>query len=379
MILRFRFAPSCLLAATLALTACGSENSGPKPSPSAAPSASTGLVVGGKLGAAIASAEAASSAKPKASASTGDEPPENGIFSAEEAEKRQPKDAPPKLDLLGEGTEPRVPLALTLPATEQKTTVTIGMRMGQQMRLPTVDFALSIKPEKKAEAGDQPGEGAPVAVAVTVTGATLPGSQSAPKELADAIGKLKGMVLHWDLTPSGALRARSVEMPKDAGDGLDLVVGALSDALGAMIAPLPTKPVGKDAYWIVADRARSAVGLDVVRFRVFKVQSIANGEVTMSVDIRQYAADAQLKIDTAPGQKTDMPMEAFDSAGKGTLVWKADAFVPVRGEVAEALRAKVSAGQRGSAMVQTELSGQIGGGMPSPAASGAPAAPGKKP
>lgn len=380
MMLRLRFATSCLLAGCLALTSCGQDGSGQKPADAGVPDASKEPIVGGKLGAAIASAAAASSATAKAKAGDEGAPPETGIFAPGEADKRQPRDAAPKLELLGEGADPKVQLALKLDAPEQKTTVTIGMRMGQGMRLPTVEFALSIKPEKgKGEKPKDPAAPEPLRVAATVTGTSLPGSQNIPKELGDAIGKLKGTVVRWDLTAAGAAQNHAVTLPKDAGEGLELVVDALVDVLSGMTAPLPAKPVGKDAYWMVGDRSKTAVGLDVVRYRVFKVQSIEGDAVTMSVDIRQYAADGKLKIDTAPGQKSEMPMEAFDSAGKGTVVWKADGFLPVRGDVTEAVRAKISAGGRGSAMVQTELTGQLGGGV-APAAPAAPAQPpGKKP
>lgn len=370
MMLRARFVPSCLLALTFALTACGSGDSGPKPADAGAPAVPSGPVVGGKLGAAIASAAAAGTAAPKAKSTSGDEPPENGIFTPEEAEKRQPKDAAPKLDVLGDGAEPRTALALKLDGSEQKTTLTIGMRMGQGMRLPTVEFALSIKPEKAT--GDPPKEGAPPAptrVAATVTGTSLPGSQPLPKELTESIAKLKGMVVRWDLSADGVWRNSAVELPKDAGAGLELVIDALVDMLSALTAPLPSKPVGKDAYWIVSDRARAAVGLDVLRYRVFRVQAIEGDRVTLSVEIRQYAADAKLKLDGGAGEKADMPMEQFDSSGKGTIVWTAGTYLPAGGEISEAVRARVAAGGNRAAMVQTELSGRLGGAAAAPAAS----------
>src|SRR5262249_24090407 len=161
----------------------------------------------------------------------------------------------------------------------------VSLRMGQN-RLPPVDFALAIKPEKKAK--DAPAD-APTKIAATVTAATLPSTAGIPKELIDEIGKLKGTVIRWDLTAAGAASSFAVELPKGAGEDVGLVIDSLIDTMSMMMVPLPAKPVGKDAYWIVADRAKSAVGLELLRYRVFKVLKIEGDAVTLSIDIRQYS------------------------------------------------------------------------------------------
>jgi hypothetical protein len=376
MMLRLRFA-ACLLASCLVLPACGSGDSGSKPTDAGVPDAPNQPMVGGRLGAAIASAAAASSAsaKSKAKGADGDQPPESGVFGPGEADKRQPKGAPPKIDMLGEGTDPKAQLALKPDGPEQKTTITVGMRLGQAVRLPSVEWALSIKPEKAK--GDKPAEGAapaPLRIAATVTGVSMPPQNGSPKELSDKIAKLKGAVVRWDFAPNGAATNHAVELPKDSGEGLELVVDALVETLSLMSAPLPSKPVGKDAFWIVADRGKTAIGLEVVRYRVFKVQSIENDTVTFAVELRQYAADQKLMVPDEQGKKSDMALEAFESQGKATVVWKADAFVAVRGDVSERVGAKLAGGPRGSG-VATELTSTVGAAPTSAPAS----APAKKP
>lgn len=361
MSLRACLALPCFLAASLFFTACSGDG-GNKPTDAGAPDASSKEpVVGGKLGAVIASAAAGSTAAPKAKSKDPNEPPENGIFAAGEADLRQAKTAPPKIDILSEGADPKINLTYKLTAAEQKVSVTVGMRMGQGARLPTVTFDLSIKPEKAKD--DKPKEGTPAPparLAATVTGVGVPPAQPLPKELGEAIGKLKGTVVRWDLSPTGAASNYAVEAPKDAAAGLELILDALVDTLSTSTLVTPGKPIGKDGYWIVADRAKTAVGLDVVRFRVFKILSVDNGNVTLSVDIRQYSADPVLKLDSGAGQKQEMPMEMFESQGKGQIVWNADTFLPNSGEVKEGVGAKLAGGQGGrSAVVQTELTGQI--------------------
>lgn len=365
----------CLLAAPLALLSCGPDNTS-KPADAGVPDAPQGPIVGGRLGAAIASAAAASSSSAAAKQkSAGDAPPENGVFAAGEADKRQPKDAPPKIDLLSEGEGTKVQLANKADLPEQKSSVTVSVRVGQQ-RTPSIDFALSIKPEKSKEKPKEPPSGAapPVRMAATVTGATLPSMQGVAKEAADQIAKLKGTVIRYDFAAGGIASNYAVELPKGAGEGLDLVLDALVDALGLMTVVLPPKPVGVGAYWIVGDRGRSAVGItpggiNVVRYRVFKVQKIEGEVVTLALDLRQYAADQSVKVDNG-GQKADLGLEAFDSQGKGTVVWSPSATLPLSGElsphVTMGLAAPGAPPGRGP-RVQVELAAKIVDGGAAPA------------
>ena len=388
-----RFAGSLVLVASIAALGCGPDKDTGKPLDAGAPDAATQPIVGGKLGAALASAAAAanSSAPAKGAAKGDDAPPENGIFGPGDADRRQAKDAPPKIEVISEGAEPRISFATKLDAPEQKVTVNVGIRINQG-RLPGIDFALSIKPDKAK--ADKPKDGAAAApatatppgsvrFAATVAGTSVPPAAGIPKDFADAVAKLKGAVVRYDLSPTGAATNFSMEVPKDAGEGLEIVLDALVDAISMFTVPLPAKPIGKDGYWIASDRARTAAGIEVVRYRVFKIVGADDTGVTLSVDIRQYSADQKLKLDTGTGQKNEMGMDAFDSQGKGTVVWKTDTFLPARGDFSERVAARIAlpqgAQQPGgrAPVVQTEVTGAVGGGAPAAPASSA--APEKKP
>ncbi len=374
-----RLVRSCLLAASLALAACGSDNH-PKPADAGAPDPGKEPVVGGKLGAAIASAAAQSTAAPvKAKAQDGDQPPENGIFPPGEAEKRQPKDGPPKIDVMSDGDGAKVQLAYKLDAAEVKTTITAGLRMGQG-RLPSIDFALSIKPDKpKEKAGDKPkdkpadapgGAAAPVHLVATVTGATLPGSQGAPKDAVDEIAKLKGATIKYDLTAAGQTSNFVIDVPKGAQEGLRPVLEALANAISLFTVALPPKPVGLGAYWIAAERAKGDAGLDVLRFRVFKILKIEGDVVTFSMDVRQYSADQKVKLQDQGGEQ-ELVLNAFESKGTGALIWKADSFLAQKGDATQDMSARVTPpgqppaqpGQRPQGlMLQSQVTASLGGG-----------------
>lgn len=365
---------SCLLGLSIALAACGSDEK-PKPSDAGAPDPGKEPVVGGKLGAAIASAAAQSSATPaKAKAAQGDEPPESGIFAPGEADKRQPKGAAPKVDVMSDGEGNKVQLAYKLDAGEVKTTVSASLRMGQG-RLPEIEFALSIKPEKAKDKGDKPKDEkadapASATLVATVTGVNVPAGQGAPKEAVDEVVKLKGATIKYDLTAAGAFSNVAIEVPKGAQEGLRPVLEALANAMSLFTVALPPKPVGVGAYWIASERAKGDAGLDVLRFRVFKVLKIEGDVVTMTMDVRQYSADQTVKLQDEQGSQ-ELQMSAFDSKGSGAVVWKADAFLSQKGDAQQDMAARVTPpgqpaaqpGQRQQGlMLQSQLTAKLGGG-----------------
>lgn len=381
-----RFVRWCLVAASLATVSCGSDDK-PKSPDAGAPEQGKEPVVGGKLGAVIASAAAQGTAAATAtakSAQQGNQPPETGVFAPGEADKHQGKDAPPKVDLMSEGEGNKVQLAYKLDVAEVKTTIQTSLRMGQA-RLPPLDLGLSIKPEKDAkdkDAKDKPKDAAGVVhLVATITSATLANAQGAPKDAVDEIAKLKGATVKYDLAANGGTSHFVVELPKGAKEGLRAIVESLASAIGLLTVPLPAKPVGLGAYWIAAERAVGDVGLDVVRFRVFKVLKIEGETVTLSMDTRQYSADQVVKLEDDTG-KQELALNAFESKGAGSLLWKADGLIAQKGDFTQDMQARVTPpgqppqqgpqGQRGGLMLQSQLQAAVGGGM----STGAPA---KKP
>ncbi|MFO0592132.1 MAG: hypothetical protein U0441_31605 [Polyangiaceae bacterium] len=369
-----RFLRSCLLGLSLALAACGSDEK-PKPADAGAPDPGKEPIVGGKLGAAIASAAAQSSATPaKAKSAQGDEPPESGIFAPGEADKRQPKGAAPKIDVMSDGEGNKVQLAYKLDAGEVKTTISASLRMGQG-RLPEIEFALSIKPEKPKDKADKPKDEkaeapASTPLVATVTGVSVPAGQGAPKEAVDEVVKLKGATIKYDLTAMGAVSNVAIDVPKGAQEGLRPVLEALANAMSLFTVALPPKPVGVGAYWIASERAKGDAGLDVLRFRVFKVLKIEGDVVTMTMDVRQYSADQTVKLQDETGAQ-ELTMNAFDSKGSGAVVWKADQFLAQKGDAQQDMAARVTPpgqppaqpGQRQQGlMLQSQLTAKLGGG-----------------
>jgi hypothetical protein len=292
-------------------------------------------VLGGKLAAAVKAAESAQASQSKAGA---DGPPENGFFGPGLADKAQAPGAPPKIELVGEGAEPRFSLA-PAPADEQKETASVTVRL-QGGAIP-VEYALALKVDKPKDEKKTDGPRS-VKVVAKVAAVQLPSQIS--RDAGDKLGKLKGTEIRYVLGPAGGVSDLAYTLPKDADPGLgEAVIKGLADSIGLSMPPLPPKPVGVGAVWMVTDRS-STFGVEVVRYRLYKIERIDKDGAGISLDVRQYAAKDEVEM----GQK--MTLGRFESAGKGKIDWAPAGLLPPKGEssLRTALAGTVAAGQQGS-------------------------------
>jgi hypothetical protein len=318
-------------------------------------------VLGGKLGAAVKAAESAQAASPSGAK---DGPPENGVFATGEADKALAPGARPKIELLGEGKEPRVALSSNPGDDEQRETISVGLRPSAQSGVINIDYGLVLKVDKpkddkadKSKDDKKPGATFPRSFRVIGKVASVAPGGSLPKEVADQIAKIKGTEIHYQVGPDGALSDLADVLPKEADPGIDSVVRALTEVIGLAVLPVPEKPVGVGAYWMVTDRTTTASGIDVIRYRVYHVESVENGHAVLSVDIRQYAAKGE--VDTGRGGQK-LGVDRFDAQGKGKVEWAAAALLPLKGELSEKMQlaGHIQTGQQG--MAATELTAHLG-------------------
>jgi hypothetical protein len=364
----------------------------------AAEDAGTGPVLGGKLGEAVA---AASSANPVASASADpNQPPASGIFMPGEADTRHAKGVAPTVELLGDGAEPRLRLSHRPPRSGEKSRVMVQVRTGAQQGLPPVELGLVTKigadskddkaagkkgatPAADSEA-EPPAFGAATPVVVTVSDATVPGAMAAslPKELLDVIGSLKGSRFRYTLTPTGGV-GFEFQLAEKADQGLGVILMACQDTISSMLVALPDKPIGVGGYWMVTDRT-SSLGIDVVRYRVFKVASISDGAAELELSVRQYAADDRIDLPLGP-QMASASLARYETKGEGQVSFDASRLLPADAKLALGVGAGLlppggkNAGAQAQMMVmQIDSVGQLMATAPagdSDAKSPAPAAP----
>lgn len=308
--------------------------------------------LGGKLAAAVKAAESAQAP----SKATQDGPPEKGVFAPGAADKVLAPGAPPKVEVLGEGADPKVALELTPSDEEMKESISVAVRLGQQGGALGVDYGIAYKVDKPKDKPKDDKKDAAAREPVKVSGkivAVTP-APNVPRDLVDQIVKLKGTELKWTASAERGATDITYTLAKGADAGLSTLVSPLVEAIGMISPPLPSKPLGVGAYWMVTDRITSSI-VDVLRYRVFRVEKIEKGQATLSLEIRQYAVKND--VDAGGGQK--LALEQFESSGKGKTEWNARGLLPSRSEaqLRMGMAGRVQTGQQG--MLQTDFQARM--------------------
>jgi hypothetical protein len=297
-------------AALAALPGCDEKTTSPA---AARPDASAGAdkyaTADSKLTRALQAAE---------SASAGDNgPPPEGIFAAGAADHRHPKGKPTTIELASDGTEPRVTLAGSA-APEAIRAADYGpaaLRIGEQrgrMARPTVDFSFLVGPAKKDDGG------ADWLVAEVKKAVPAPSGQQLgplPSGMDREIASLIGSQLRLKVTTDGRVSDLSVLLGKASQPELDVLAQSAAEMLSMVTIPLPDKPVGVGAQWIAESRMPFE-GLDVVAYRAFRVKSIADSRVHLTVDLKAYAADKDANV---PGIPKEATFAQFDADCQGEM------------------------------------------------------------
>jgi hypothetical protein len=305
----------------------------------------------------LAAAVAAASAKPPGQSQPDGGPPPNGIFAPGAADKEIPKGATPKLTLGAAGSEPRQSLKL-VPAPGNKATGSITLTVQNDPRQPGLPIEFSVVFEaRKAKAAPEPGEQAPAAVEVVVQvkDAKLALVGRAPAETERQVSQLKGSKLRYDVLPNGAGRAYDHEAPKNLGREFKDILGALGEALATLTLPAPDDKLGPGAFWMVTSRD-GVWGLDLVTYRIIRLESATAEGVTLSVDAKRYATNTDFN---PPSLVTDskLTLEQFDSIAKGEARYATGSAFPTSAQVEMVMAAGLSVAgapdQRASVQSQT--------------------------
>jgi hypothetical protein len=307
---------------------------------------------------------ASARANPAAAAAGG--PPPTGIFGLGEADKALAKGAPASLTVGSEGSEPRVLLGPPpKPGIKRTGTVDVATQSDPQQGAIPIQFAVALETLKpKADDGKPKAEGDANAAALTqvvvkITSARI-NAPGVPADLANAVGKLKGARVEYQVGGDGtAVNVRS-EVPKGVDPGFRDPVQALSDLLIGVALPFPSKPVGVGGYWMVTSRDL-VMGLDVVTYRLVKVEKIQGTVVNLSVNTKRYAASPAFDVEGLPPEAPKV-MAEFRAGGEGKLAVTIGEALPKEGELQSMIGAALGpadAKQRPMVQVQTRSSFQL--------------------
>jgi hypothetical protein len=288
----------------------------------------------------LAQAVAAVAARPGAgdgvAAGAAGGPPPNGIFGPGEADKALAKGAPSTLTLGGDGSEPRVQLGpAPRPGSKRTGTLTIASQSDPQQGAIPISFALSIETQK-GKADSDAGASAPLQVAAKVTGATI-NAPGVPPDLAGAIGKLKGSRVDYQVSADGAGSNFRYEAAKGIDPAFRDALQGLSDTLAVLALPFPSKPVGLGGFWMVTSRD-VVMGLDVVTYRLVKVEKVEGTTVELSLNTKRYAASPAFNVEGLPPDAPHV-MGEFRAGAEGKLTMSAGQAFPNSGDLQSLLGA----------------------------------------
>jgi hypothetical protein len=207
----------------------------------------------------------------------------------------------------------------------------------------------------KASAPADAGSAAADRVTVTakVLGAKL-GVTGAPRELEGRFDALKGTRITDDVAPDGSGSNFRTEAPAAASEVRDHL-RVLVDALALVTLPRPSEPLGVGAIWMATSR-EAVFGMDLVTYRLVKVEEISADSVTLSVGTKRYATSNRFDMD---GLRPDDPHELleFQSKGDGRLTFATGSPFPHSGELQSLLAAALGEGgqQKGVLQVQSRV------------------------
>jgi hypothetical protein len=281
--------------------------------------------------------EKALRAATSASAAANSGPPPAGVFAAGAADVRHAKGTAEKVDLVSQGSDPRVLLA---PASQAgldamrassfgPAVLQIGMQMGPRTALPTIDLSLVLGPAK----GDEP---SPDGLIADVRRAAPAKEQlgQLPPEAAQEIASLAGTQLVVKMSSDGGPSDAQVRFGKSPpGDLQRIVLRNAAEELAFCVVPLPSKPVGVGAQWIAENRMAWS-GVDVVAYRAYRVKSIQDDRLTLSVDVKAYAASKETQIQGVPKGAT---LEQFDAQAQGEVQLVRGEALPRRFDIQQRL------------------------------------------
>ena len=291
----------------------------------------------------------ASAARPKRGAigAVAGGPPPNGVFEPGAADKEARLGSPPKITLGEKGAEPRVTLGPAQPKPGWKTAGNVQVVLQpsdpRQPPLP-VQIALTLEAQKPkaGDAGVSPPADS-VVVTARVKSAEV-ATTGVPQEVATRVAALKGAKIEYLVAPDGSGAGFRYDL---AGAGSELVdyLRALSDTLALVTLPTPNVPLGQGGFWMTTTR-EGVYGLDLVTYRMVKVEKLDGDKVTLSVATKRYAASEALRVRGPSRRRAPGPHGVRREVGRPSRAPSVGSPFPNGGEIGSLLAARLGTPER---------------------------------
>ena len=316
------------------------ETQDPTEKPTASDAGASKVADDPELGRAMASVAAAKPVDDASGNGSADGPPATGIFSPGAADKAMPKGSPALVTLGSDGSAPRVQLGPNpKPGSKRTGSIEVATQADPRQGAIPISLALSIEAQKPKTEGDA---GAPSALPMVakITNATI-NAPGVPAEIASSVAKLKGSHVDYVLSADGAGSAFHAELSKGVDPAFKDALNSLSDTLMVLTIPFPSKPVGAGAFWMVTTRD-TVTGLDVVTYRMVKVEKIEGTQVVLNLGTKRYASSSAFDV---AGLPPDAPhvMSEFHADTNGNLIVGAGESFPKSGQLDSVFAAALGA------------------------------------
>lgn len=275
----------------------------------------------------LAAAVAAASAKaPRDRAHSEGGPPANGVFGPGEADKQLAAGATPKVALGVDGGQPRIDLSVA-PKIGAKWTGSLDLSLQLDPQQQPIPLALKLA----VEVAKGKAEGAPLTLSWRVTDAGLGAGARAGGDAAALFGQLKGAKVEFDLLPNSIVTHPRTDNSKVQSPDAVEIIRSLSDVLATIVVPRPGAPLGPGAAWMVTNRD-PFMGLDLLTYRMAKIDSATSEEAMVSVVIKRYAASDAFNT---PIVKTDakLTLQEVQAPGDLTLHFAKGSLLPTHAQL----------------------------------------------
>ncbi len=314
-------ARATIAATVLLVTAC--EPATPSAGQTAASASASPPASTAELAAVLGPGSSASAPSVRPGVADGDFPaaPASGILGAGVADKVVAAGRAPTVRLVEPGAEPRAPLAYALAkGARVPLGMSLDMTMGvknadravQPTAIPRLALTLDMTTGDVDAKGDAHVDAKLTRVAVEPSGAAQAAMADA---LRPAMDGLKGFALSYRVSASGRVHDLVAKAPADAPRASAQILGGVSQSFEAMVAPLPSEPVGVGARWRVVSRV-SAAGPDLLQLATYTLTAREGGKAVLDVTLTQVAASERVQTPGLPDGVTAR-VRRFRSSGRG--------------------------------------------------------------
>lgn len=336
--------------AALSVPACKQEEAAPTSAPAASVSAQA-PVLDSKVAKVVSEV---TRAQPLAAEGDPGGPPPTGVFEAGKADAELRAGQPSVLTLGSNGSEPRWQLGPGVPrvGTTYELELEVAHTTGNRQALPTLVYTLKLSAEKpKDEQGSVPTH---VVAKVTKVGLGQNQPGAIPPELQKEIKALEGSTISYDVGAAGQVSALAFQLPEKKREALDGVFRPAFNAFSSFATSYPTEPVGVGAYWMVKSREDFG-NVDVVAYRMFKVEESKGQFLKVSINARRYATEPRAQLPDIPPHQ----LLQFSGNGNGAIAVLPGQPFPIEGAMTEVLQMALQIeGSQQPALVRSQ--GSIG-------------------